>query len=194
MTAAHCVQYKKDPVIKKPEEASFFIGKHNLETFNGEKNYIFSGVSQFIIHPDWNHNDDRYDADIAIAVLIRTVIFSKFVKPICLWTNTNSHTDILGINGIVAGWGKTELNAISIATPKWTEIPVVDMNTCLRSNPAFSELTSERTFCAGNRVDGTGPCTGDSGDNKYSILTNYLIYLCSFIFFILFLYRRRLCR
>jgi hypothetical protein len=49
--------------VRKAEEASFYIGKYNLESLNGEKNYIVSGVSQFIIHPDWNAmNDDRYDA------------------------------------------------------------------------------------------------------------------------------------
>ena len=32
----------------------------------------------------------------------------------------------------------------------------------MRSNSIFLELTSNRTFCAGNR-NGNGPCHGDSG-------------------------------
>lgn len=107
VTAAHCIQYKKDPLKRKAEEASFYLGKHNLESLNGEKNYIVSGVSKFIIHSDWNFEDDRYDADIAIAVLYRTIPFSKFVKPICLWTQSSNHDDLVGKSGRVAGWGKT---------------------------------------------------------------------------------------
>lgn len=163
ITAAHCIHYKMDPIVRKAEEASFYIGKHNLESLNAEKNYIVSGVTQFVIHPDWDSNDDRYDADIAIAVLFRTVPFNKFVKPICLWLGSPSYNDLIGRNGVVAGWGKTEFDAVSTNQPKWTEIPVVNELQCIRSNDAFNKLTSERTFCAGSRDGKSGPCSGDSG-------------------------------
>lgn len=169
VTAAHCIHNKKDSLVKKAEEATFYIGKYDLESLNGEKNYIVTGVTKLIIHPDWNINSDRYDADIAVAVLFRTIPFSKFVKPICLWTQTISYEDLIGKNGIVAGWGKTEFDSISTKQPKWTELPVVDLLTCIRSNDAFNKLTSDRTFCAGNEkalnAGGVGPCSGDSGKN-----------------------------
>lgn len=164
MTAAHCVHEKKDPMVKKSEEATFYIGKHNLESLNEEKNYILSGVAQFVLHPDWDYNDDRYDADIAIAILFRTISFSKFIKPICLWSASTSYNDIIGRSGVIAGFGKTEFQAISTSQPKWSEISVVSELTCLRSNDAFNPLTSSRTFCAGNRDGRTGPCSGDSGN------------------------------
>lgn len=163
VTAAHCIWSKKDPSMRKAEEASFYIGKFNLDSLNGEQNYMVSGVSQFIIHPDWDNHDDRYDADLALVVLVRTVNFSKFIKPICLWTSTTSYEDLIGKSGVVAGWGKTEFSAISTDKPKWTEIPVVSDITCLRSNNAFSMLTSDRTFCAGDKTGRNGPCNGDSG-------------------------------
>lgn len=103
VTAAHCVRSKKESYTRKAEEATFYIGKHNLESLNGEQNYIVSGVTQLIVHPNWDPNDDKYDADIAVAVLLRKVPFSKFVKPICLWTATNSYQDLVGKKGIVAG-------------------------------------------------------------------------------------------
>jgi secreted trypsin-like serine protease len=162
VTAAHCVHYKKDPIIRKAEDALFYIGKHNLESL-AEKNYIVSSVNQFIIHPSWDYKDDRYDADIAMVVLTKTISFSKFIQPICLWTTTNSYDDLIGNRGVVAGWGKTEFNAVSTSAPKYSELPVVNEATCLRSNKAFIELTSDRTFCAGNKIEGTGPCSGDSG-------------------------------
>lgn len=131
---------------------------------NGEIGNYVSGVSEFIIHPDWNFSVESYDADIAIAVLSRTITFNKFVKPICLWTSTIGISDLIGKLGLVAGWGKTEKDAVSTPEPKWTQIPVVAETTCLRSDNSFSALTSERTFCAGDRTGKTGPCNGDSGE------------------------------
>lgn len=157
---------------RKAEEASFYIGKQNLESLNGEQNFIVSSVTQLVIHPDWDFNDDQYDADIAIAILRRTVLFSRFVKPVCLWTTSTSYEDLIGKRGIVAGWGRTEFNSISTERPLWIEVPVVSEATCLRSHKAFVELTSYRTFCAGDRSYKSGPCTGDSGES-YSLLDGF---------------------
>jgi secreted trypsin-like serine protease len=164
ITAAHCVQSKQEYSARKAEEATFYLGKHNIELLS-EQNYIMSPVTQFAVHPDWDTNDDRYDADIAIAVLTRKISFNKFMIPICLWTSTSNTDDLVGKTGVIAGWGKTEINALTSPIPKWAEIPVVNLLTCIRSNDAFNKLTSDRTFCAGNKVEGSGPCNGDSGQN-----------------------------
>lgn len=163
VTAAHCIQEKHETRVRKAEEATFYIGKHNIQVISGEQNFIMSGVTQLIVHPDWNTLDDRYDADIAIAVLLVTVQFTKFVRPICLWSSTSSYEDLVGQTAFIAGWGKTEFSAITSDIPKWAAIPVVKMDTCIRSNYAFSALTSDRTFCAGTRDGYRGPCNGDSG-------------------------------
>jgi secreted trypsin-like serine protease len=162
VTAAHCIQNKNDELVRKPEDSLFYFGKHNLDSLS-EKNYVVSGVNQFFIHPNWDYKNDRYDADIAMVILTKKITFSKFIQPICLWTATNSFEDLIGKSGTVAGWGKTEFKAISSNAPKYTELSVVKEGTCLRSHTTFSKITSERTFCAGNQDDETGPCTGDSG-------------------------------
>lgn len=107
MTAAHCVQNKGDYTPKKAEEATSFLGKHDLHNWM-ESNFMQSGVVKFAIHSEWNPNDSKFDADIAIAVLLRTIDFNKFVQSICLWTFTEGYEDIVGKEGFVAGWGKTE--------------------------------------------------------------------------------------
>lgn len=163
LTAAHCVQAKGGQSLRRAEEATFYLGKHNILELNSEQNFVVSGVSQLIVHPEWNPRDDKYDADIAIAVLLRTIEFTKFVKPICLWSSTSSYADIVGQTGYIAGWGKTEFSAITSSVPKWAAIPVVNMDSCIRSNFAFSTITSDRTFCAGSRTGKSGPCNGDSG-------------------------------
>lgn len=163
VTAAHCIQYKREAEIKKPEDASFFIGKYNIESFDGEDNFVVSGVTQLVLHPEWNYLDDHFDADIAVAILVKTLTWTKFVKPICLWTYTTSYRDIVGRKAIIAGWGKTEFNALSTNRPKWASIDVVDERTCIWSNAAFTNLISDRTFCAGDLKNNVGPCSGDSG-------------------------------
>lgn len=161
VTAAHCIYEKKNSIMRKAEDATMFLGRYNLNS--KEETAVFSAVTEFMVHPEWNQDDDRFDADIAIAVLTKTIVFNSFVKPICMWTATSDFTDLVGKNGVVAGWGKTEQSAVPTPIPKWTEIPVVDTITCLQSSPYFSAITSGRTFCGGKTVKGEGPCSGDSG-------------------------------
>lgn len=158
LTAAHCIHNKHD-TPKKAEEALFYIGKHFINSFANEKDFIVAPASSFIIHPDWNAFSSSYDADIAIATLSRTVQFTNFIKPICLWTYTNNYHDIVNKFGVIAGFGKTESSASTSEKPYWTALPIVDEGTCLRSHNDFTRITSKRTFCVGSR-DGRGPCNG----------------------------------
>lgn len=169
MTAAHCIQNKYEPLRRTSADSTFYLGKYNLESLR-EQNVVVAGVTQLIVHPDWNYNDDRFDADIAIAVLLNNVPFSKFIRPICIWTATSSFKDIVDHSGRIVGWGKTEFDSPSTMAPQWTELPVVDLLSCIRSNSAFNLLTSERTFCAGKTTDQKSPCNGDSGkEEKYRL-------------------------
>jgi V8-like Glu-specific endopeptidase len=53
ITAEHCVQSKQEYSERKAEEATFYLGKHNIELLT-EQNYIMSPVTQFVVHPDWD--------------------------------------------------------------------------------------------------------------------------------------------
>ncbi|CAG9804120.1 unnamed protein product [Chironomus riparius] len=161
LTAAHCIHNKHD-TPKKAEEALFYIGKHLINTFANEKDFVVAPVTSFVIHPEWNAYSGTYDADIAIALLSRTIQFTSFIKPICLWTYTDNYYDIVNKFGVIAGFGKTESSVSTSDKPYWTALPVVDEGTCLRSHNDFTRITSKRTFCVGSR-DGRGPCNGDSG-------------------------------
>lgn len=104
VTAAHCVHNKDEsPSMKRrAQDALFFIGRHNLDNW-AEKGYIQSGAKELIVHPDWDVEDDKYDADIAIAVLVNEVTYSQYIKPICLWPADNINAPK---KGVVVGWGK----------------------------------------------------------------------------------------
>lgn len=159
ITAAHCIQNKGESRPRRAEQATFYIGKHNLNLLN-EPGYVSSGAAQFNVHPNWNPNDNRYDADIAVVILLQSVRFSQYIVPICLWqTTVTSSQDVVDKTGTVVGWGKTEFDSVSTDNPKEIEIPIVDEGVCLRSHEAYSKITSKRTFCAGKK-DRKGPCNG----------------------------------
>jgi secreted trypsin-like serine protease len=143
------------------QNALFFIGKHNLIEWN-EDGFEKKGAKSFKIHPDWQPHETSYDGDIALAELDSPVKYSKFIRPICLWSGSDELTKVIGQVGIVAGWGKNDQGQINTDFPKKVNVPIVSDGTCLRAHEAFVHITSDRTFCAGGRA-GEGPCQGDSG-------------------------------
>lgn len=150
ITAAHCIHYKHD-APKSVEEALFYIGKFFISSLQNEKDFVVSPAQRFILHPDWNTFSDSFDADIAVVILTRTIKFTNFVKPICIWTATTNYKDLIGFYGIIAGYGKTSRIDVPSDRPYWTALPVVNEATCLRSNNDFRKITSSRTFCVGSR-------------------------------------------
>ncbi|XP_078361592.1 uncharacterized protein LOC144645955 [Oculina patagonica] len=113
------------------------------------------------IHHEFDALTDTYESDIALIHLSREVIYTNYVKPICLPHPTN---DLLkpGAIGVVTGWGRkgegkklrTRLHKVSL--------PIVDQATCKRSHP--TQLVSNNMFCAGH-LNGArdDACYGDSG-------------------------------
>ena len=151
ITAAHCINDKTDTTfIRQPDQAIIYVGRHNLRNEN-ERGYLFSGATKFIVHPDWQPKSDSYDGDIAAIVLLRTIQFTIFVQPLCLWDSTSNSADLINHSGIVAGFGKTQTSVAESSIPYWSELPVVDDRTCFESNSVFINMTSRRTFCGGNR-------------------------------------------
>lgn len=100
-----------------------------------------------------------YDGDIALIQMDKPVRYSKFIRPICLWTGAADLTKVVGQTGIIAGWGKNDKGVLNTDFPKKVSVPIVSDGTCLRANDAFAHITSDRTFCAGGR-NGEGPCQG----------------------------------
>ncbi|XP_070492215.1 serine protease gd-like [Chironomus tepperi] len=162
LTAAHCIQDKGSETAQlNPQDALLFIGKHNLIQWN-EEGYEKRGALAFKVHPDWTPSDQKYDSDLALIQMDKPVKYSKFIRPICLWSGPPEITKVVGQVGIVAGWGKNDDGKLNTDFPKKVNVPIVSDGTCLRAHEAFVHITSDRTFCAGGR-NGEGPCQGDSG-------------------------------
>ncbi|KAL3272127.1 hypothetical protein HHI36_022610 [Cryptolaemus montrouzieri] len=158
VTAAHCVKHNSIKI--DPENIVLVMGRLNILSWGGSEDEKIMTVEDTFIHP--KYKSSTADADISVILLKTDVIFTKFIRPICLWDSDTDLNLVVGKTGTVVGWGKDENGRKVSSEPKLVELPIVSQEQCLRSNYSYSDITSERTFCAGKR-DGTGPCNGDSG-------------------------------
>lgn len=99
---AHCVQDKQNVEKRSTYDSSFYLGKYNIRDLN-EKDYITSGVDDFILHPSWNPLDQHYEADLCVVLLTKVIKFNNNIIPLCIWPQTNSHADMIGQQGLIAG-------------------------------------------------------------------------------------------
>jgi hypothetical protein len=103
VTAAHCILDKGSTQPLNPSESTYYIGKYKLNDLN-ESGFISSDVQRFIVHQNWNSSHEAsYDSDIAISVLVKTIIFSNTIRPICIWEESLGHSDLVDKKGLVAG-------------------------------------------------------------------------------------------
>ncbi|XP_055716602.1 serine protease gd-like isoform X2 [Phlebotomus papatasi] len=158
--AAHCFTDRQGQKLKT-ENVVLILGQYNLKRPQEEGSQI--------VYPESINNHPEYmsahkiDSDITVVVISRPVEFTQFIRPACLWSGPVTQDLIVGRTGVVVGWGRDEYGNVNTPEPKKAEVPVVSDATCLRSNEAFSKITTDRTFCGGWRNGSEGPCNGDSG-------------------------------
>jgi secreted trypsin-like serine protease len=162
ITKANCLT----SAYKSKEDYVLHIGRYNIEDKH-ESNYEEHYIKQIIRHPDWRKKSiNSQDANLAIAILEKPVTYGPYIQPVCLWTSTYDNIDIDNRHGTVVGWGGQMVKRISSSVPWMLEVTVLPQATCLQSNQAFSNMTSDRTFC-GSAGIGAGPCKGDGGSGFY---------------------------
>lgn len=172
VTAGHCVK-RRDVAGSfsdvDPRELVVYLGMHNLhrvaDAFTQARE-----VKEIHVHPDFQ-TTSSYDADIAVLQLSYPVVYTRYVRPICLWPFAPDLDGVVGKLGTIVGWGRDEKGQKSTNDPLRTDVPIVSQFDCLRNKTEFVAITSERTFCAGFR-NNSGPCNGDSGSGlvlKYNI-------------------------
>lgn len=110
------------------------------------------------MHPQWNPNTVRFDADIAILELEHEISFNTYIQPICLW---NSFREPSVSSGVIVGYGISDPNKPKKIenTPRVLNVPIINQVRCFLNDPALANISSERTFCAGS-ADGSGACSG----------------------------------
>lgn len=98
--AAQCFQSKGQQEMLSPEYLSAVLGQNNLSD-SDENEAKTVDVWEIILHPDWNINSEKYDADLAVVVLKEPVVFNANIQPICL--PESSYEEVTG-SGPVVGW------------------------------------------------------------------------------------------
>lgn len=119
-------------------------------------------IDKILIHPDWKTYTERYDADIAILYFEKEVMYSNYIRPVCLppkeWKTQNLR------NGVIVGWGLSEKSNYTgpekIPSKAYLKVKASNEE-CFFETGALLQISSPRTFCAGG--ENTGPCNGDSG-------------------------------
>lgn len=160
LTAAHCIQPKYSERFKT-RDIWLKLGAYDLDDLNELGTYTIS-PSQIIVHPDWNPNIARYDADIAALIVEFEVPLTTFIKPVCIASN---EMDVNG--GSVTGWGKSENEQKEHENkPKELKIPIWSNEHCFLESSEFVNIASKRTFCAGSK-DGRTVCTGNKMFNSH---------------------------
>lgn len=90
LTAAHCIQPKKQPVPITFDEFVVYLGKHNLSVAEeyGSKR---TDPSRVLLHSDWNYRSERYDADIAIIFAEDEIGITLKIAPVCVSNTLSIH-------------------------------------------------------------------------------------------------------
>lgn len=135
------------------------IGKYDLNVTD-EFGTITSLVLDIVLHPEWNFTNEKFDADIAVAVLTESVEFSNHIQPVCL--PQSSHDEVSG-DGTIVGWGKSKIDHEHDVIPNKLIVPAVNSSHCYTTFYVLGAISSNGAFCAGFANQAKAPCRGDSG-------------------------------
>lgn len=163
--AAHCFQNKGQQSPKPAQLVLAAIGKHDLNV-TSEFGSILSLVWEIVLHPEWNFNEEKFDADIAVVVLFTPIEFNRQIQPVCL--PKASFDEVVG-TGFVVGWGRSENTGYNRheSTPSQLKIPAINSSHCYTTFYILGSFSSNRAFCGGYENQGKAPCLGDSGGGFY---------------------------
>lgn len=163
VSAAHCFQDKGN---SKPIPATYItamLGKFDLKVSNesGAKN---ASIWEIILHPEWDFNIKKFDADLSIVVLDETVEFNDEIQPVCL--PQASYDEVTG-DGTIVGWGRSSLQKSHDIKPNKLVVPAVNGTYCYTTYHHLARISSNRMFCGGYEDQEKAPCLGDSGGGFY---------------------------
>ncbi|XP_058820456.1 uncharacterized protein LOC131682759 [Topomyia yanbarensis] len=163
ITAAHCTYPESrvrpllaSEILVRTGIANIQQLEHSLQQFS---------VAEIVRHDEYN--TDTLDSDIALLKLAGELEFTDYVKRICYWQGGDGEELIIGKEGVIAGWGKDENEALPDML-QHAVMPIVSRKACRDSDPGHYTrfLYDRKTFCAGYR-NGTSAGPGDSGGGLY---------------------------
>lgn len=125
------------------------------------------GVEEVIIHEQYSPQSFNQHNDIALIRMSQKVVFTDFIKPICL--QVDSTPSYVGQAVTVAGFGKTE-SAVSSNFKLKVSLNIVENEKCNQLFRLEGRRLHEKQFCAGGQKN-IDSCRGDSGGDFDSLFT-----------------------
>ncbi|CAG4972143.1 unnamed protein product [Colias eurytheme] len=173
LTAAHCL-VRHD--LKKRDAVSVRLGDYNV-TNPGRDCVEVDGdgvdcnlepvtirIEHIILHPDYKREKTVMEAnDIALIRLRQSVVYTDFIRPVCLPITDFLTPTPRELYLYAAGWGAVS-ETVSTSDVKFhVDLPYTDPNVCtklysIRSKP----IIWDKQICAGGEL-GKDSCKGDSG-------------------------------
>ncbi|XP_062854219.1 transmembrane protease serine 9-like [Trichomycterus rosablanca] len=151
LTAAHCFD------DTNTDDLVVYLGRQTQDQLN--PNEISRGVIEVIKHP--NYNDITKDNDITLLLLDAPVVFTDYIRPVCLPSDQSVFT--AGTRCWITGWGDIE-SGVSLPNPgvlQQAVVPLVSRKLC--DNQLGVGSITRNMMCAGYLEGGRDTCQGDSG-------------------------------
>ncbi|XP_022599093.1 uncharacterized protein LOC111220318 [Seriola dumerili] len=151
MSAAHCFS------STSTSGWQVSLGRQNLQGTN--PNEVSRTVARIILHP--NYDSDSSDNDIALLRLSSPVMFTDYIRPVCLAASDSVFNN--GTDSWVTGWGRVN-EGVSLPFPQTlqeVEVPVLGNRQCNCLNGVGT--VTDNMICAGVLAGGKDSCQGDSG-------------------------------
>ena len=150
VSAAHCFNKLR------PSEFRLVLG--NDRTDRKSPNQESRRIENLFMRKDFVVR--TYNNDIALIQMERKVVFTKYIRPICL---PELNEDYSGEMATIIGWGRQNYNGKLPNHLKEAKVPVLPQEKCkYRSRHLAKEIT-ENMLCAGYDDAHIDACQGDSG-------------------------------
>ncbi|XP_062552704.1 serine protease snake-like [Armigeres subalbatus] len=153
LTAAHCSKGVDNPTVVRLAELDLAVEDDDQVDFD---------VEQIIKHPKYTQKQ-AYN-DIALVKLAQDVLFTKMLRPACLWAGREINTT----QALATGFGHTEYGGKSSDQLMKVQLDVFDASACNYLNSGsvrrkFPQGVIDSQICAGSLRDNRDTCQGDSG-------------------------------
>ncbi|XP_063822709.1 phenoloxidase-activating enzyme 1-like isoform X1 [Ostrinia nubilalis] len=153
LTAAHCIARRKYEVLDFVRLGENDISK-NIECTGNVCADPPQDIKVLSVHPHTEYNRTKHVHDIGLIRLVKRIVYSEFVQPLCLDRMGQWNVDD---QVVAAGWGQTQKSTLSLIKLK-VKLPVVDRERCAKT---FPSLNDGQVCLGGKKLSDT--CQGDSG-------------------------------
>lgn len=134
LTAAHCFRINSAVSERKASDILLALGRYNLRDWT-EDGTVLTDATSIHVHPDYLRNGRRFDSDIAIVRTKESIEYSKWIRPICLWTQLSQPRRTSTDAGTFIGWGQIAEDIENV--PRMLSLPIVSNDECARSKESF---------------------------------------------------------